>query len=107
MVVPPQDRLGDITVGICNHGLPCCAHGCIGIRITGSPNVMVNGRAASRAPMDLAVHTCPHCGINMCICGSGNVFINSLMAHRLGDCETEFCGSGISVTGSPNVITNG
>jgi len=56
--------------------------------------------------MDIAAHTCPHCGINMCICGSPDVHINDLLAHRLYDCETEFCGFGISVTGSPDVKTN-
>lgn len=105
--MPAQDRLFDITVGVCSHGLPCCPHTCIGVRITGSPDTNVNSRAASRAPQDLAVHSCPHCGVNMCICGSPDVYVNSLMAHRLGDCETEFCGVGISVTGSPDVFTNG
>jgi len=104
--MPAQNRIGDITIGICDHGLPCCAHGCVGVRITGSPDVYVNSRKGSRAPIDLAVHSCPHCGVNMTICGSPDVYINSYMAHRLGDCETEFCGSGISVTGSPDVFTN-
>jgi hypothetical protein len=42
----------------------------------------------------------------MTICGSPNVNINNYMAHRVGDCETEFCGVGITVTGSPDTNTN-
>lgn len=101
-----QNRQTDITIGICNHGLPCCPHLCTGFRITGSPDTYVNNLQASRAPRDIAVHTCPHCGINMCICGSPDTHINDLLAHRLYDCETEFCGFGISVTGSPDTKTN-
>jgi len=78
----------------------------VGVRITGSSDTHVNDLLASRAMIDLAVHSCPHCGINMCITGSPNVFINDLPAHRLGDIVTEFCGIGVSVTGSPDTITN-
>lgn len=101
-----QNRLNDITVGIWDHGLPCCPHGWVGVRITGSSDVYVNDVPSSRAMIDLAVHNCPHCGINMCITGSPNVIINDLPAHRLGDVVTEFCGVGVSVTGSPDTITN-
>lgn len=78
----------------------------MGVRITGSSDVYVNNQPASRATLDLSVHSCPHCGINMCLQGSPDVYINNLPAHRLGDIVTEFCGVGISVTGSPDVITN-
>ena len=104
--MPRQSKLFDITVGICDHGLKCCSHGCVGVRITGSPNVYVNNLNASRSQTDFAVHSCPHCGVNMTMCGSPNVFINNYKAHRLGDCVTEFCGSGTTVSGSNNVITN-
>lgn len=83
-----------------------CSHGCIGIRITGSGNTNINGKAASRAPMDLSIHTCPHCGINMCLTGSSNTNINGLMAHRVGDIVTEFCGIGMTITGSNDTNVN-
>lgn len=104
--MPRQTRLMDITVGVGSHGLPCCPHGIVGTRITGSPDVHTNRRRTSRAPIDLAVHSCPHCGVNMCIAGSRDVFVNRYQVHRLGDAVTEFCGAGISVTGSPDVFTN-
>lgn len=101
-----QNRITDITIGVGSHGLPCCPHLITGFRITGSPDVYVNDLRASRALIDIAIHDCPHCPINLCICGSPDVYINDYKAHRFLDCETEFCGSGVSVTGSPNVITN-
>jgi len=100
-----QTRLTDLTVGIGSHGELCCPHGILGIRITGSEDVMVNGLKMSRIT-DLAIHSCPHCSVNMCIQGSPNVFANNLPIHRLGDAETEFCGAGITVTGSPNTNAN-
>lgn len=105
--MPARTRLGDITVGICSHGLPCCPHGCVGVRITGSSDTYCNGRKTSRSIVDLAVHSCPHCGVNMCLTGSPNVFTNLYQNHRLGDIVTEFCGVGITVTGSPDVFDNG
>lgn len=104
--MPGQSKLFDITVGVCSHSLPCCSHGCVGVRVTGSGDTNVNGLAASRAPMDLAVHSCPHCGVNMTLCGSSNININNLSAHRLGDCEVEFCGLGVTVTGSSDTNSN-
>lgn len=100
-------RLWDMTIGTGSHGLPCCPHTIIGYRVTGSPNVDVNGRAASRAHADIALHNCPHCAINLCIQGSPDVLINELPAHCVGDAETEFCGTGITITGSPDVFSNG
>jgi uncharacterized Zn-binding protein involved in type VI secretion len=76
----------------------------VGIHVTGSSDTIVNSQLAVRAPGDISVHTCPHCGVNITVCGSGDININNLMAHRVGDCETECCGVGVSVTGSPNVI---
>jgi hypothetical protein len=104
--MPRQTRLGDMTIGIGSHGLPCCPHGIVGFRITGSQDVYVNNKRASRALIDFAVHTCPHCGVSMCITGSPDTFINNYQTHRLGDMVTEFCGAGITVTGSPDVFNN-
>ncbi len=55
--MPAVSRLTDITIGTCSHGLPCCPHTCVGVRVTGSPNTNVNGLAVSRVT-DIAVHTC-------------------------------------------------
>ena len=104
--MPAQSRLWDITIGTGSHGLPCCPHTIVGYRVTGSPDVAVNDRAASRAHADLALHSCPHCAVNLCIQGSHDVRVGGLAAHRVGDAVTEFCGSGVTVTGSPDVFTN-
>jgi hypothetical protein len=78
----------------------------MGVRITGSSNVITNGQPSSRALRDFSVHTCPHCAVNMTVCGSPDVIINGTGSHRIYDCETEFCGVGMTVTGSPNVTSN-
>ena len=103
--MPAQTRLMDITMGIGSHGMPCCPHNIIGFRINGSPNHNTNNLLSSRL-YDMSIHLCPHCGVNMCINGSPNKFINNLAAHRLGDSVTEFCGTGNTITGSPNSIVN-
>lgn len=99
-------RTGDITMGWGSHGLKCCPHQIIGIRVTGSGNVRAEGGGGARAYTDIAVHNCPHCSINICLEGSHNVRVNSLGAHRVGDSVTELCGFGQSVTGSGTVIAN-
>ena len=95
-----------MTIGVGSHGKTCCPHVIIGIFITGSPNVGSNIRSQIRVG-DITSHTCPHCPIGMAIGGSGNVLVNRRGGHRIGDTVTEFCGSGTSVTGSPNVRMNG
>lgn len=101
----PQSKLADLTIGIGSHCDLCCPHVLLGVRITGSPNTMINGLPVSRLT-DFAIHTCPHCVVNMAVTGSQNVNVNSLPAHRVGDVVFEFCGFGITVTGSQNVFTN-
>jgi len=105
--MPSESRLFDFTIGVGSHGLDCCPHTIVGVRISGSPDTSVNGRATSRAFADIAIHSCPHCGINLCIGGSPDVLTNNLKDHRLGDSETEMCGSGVTVTGSPDTFDNG
>ncbi len=96
-------RYGDTTIGIGSHGLPCCPHLITGTRISGSPDVDVNGRKASRAYIDIAVHSCPHCAINLCIQGSPTVAVDGKPLHRQHDLVTEFCGIGYTDSGSPDV----
>lgn len=55
----PQSKINDMTIGICDHGLPCCPHFCIGIRFTGSPDMTTNSQPSSRLT-DLAYHSCFH-----------------------------------------------
>ncbi len=105
--MPPLSRQWDMTIGIGSHGLPCCPHTLIGYRASGSGDVEVNDRAASRALVDIALHTCPHCAINLCMQGSGNVEVNGYPAHRLTDGVTEFCGWGHTHIASPDVFVNG
>jgi len=104
--MPALSRLGDITIGIADHGLDCCPHTVVGVRISGSPDTKTNNQDTSRVT-DIAVHTCPHCAINMCVTGSPNVITNNLQDHRVGDVVTEFCGVGNTVTGSPDTFDNG
>lgn len=67
----------------------------------------VNGLLASRAPIDLAVHSCPHCGLNMCVTGSMDTNTDGFLDHRIGDMVCEFCGVGVTVTGSCDDFDNG
>ncbi len=97
--MPSMTRLTDITIGIGSHGCPCCGHAILGIRISGSPDTTINGLLASRFG-DIAIHNCPHCGINMDIGMSSQTSINGRGAHLLGHFVTEFCGVGVTVTGS-------
>lgn len=103
--MPGVTRMGDLTVGVCSHGLPCCPHGCVGTHITASPDVDANGRRVTRV-FDISVHTCPHCGVNMNIQGSPDLDANGKLVTRNGDAVTEFCGAGMCVSASPDVFAN-
>ncbi len=70
-----------------------------GIVVTGSPDVVVNNRAAGRV-MDMV--TC-HPGASV-LMGSDSVFINGRPAARVGDPETD---GAVIINGSPNVIIGG
>ncbi len=106
--MPAWTRIGDVTLGVGSHGLLCCPHVLVGIRITGSSDVFVNNLPGSRAMVDLSLHfTCPHCPVNMCLTHSPDVYSNNRMDHRLWDVVTEFCGIGNTITGSPDTFDNG
>lgn len=86
--MPAQARLGDKT----SHG---------GAIITGSPDVMVNGKKAARLGDS---HSCPlpgH-GVTSIVTGSATVMINGQPAARVGDVTG--CGATI-VEGSDTVFT--
>jgi uncharacterized Zn-binding protein involved in type VI secretion len=98
----------DETVGTCDVGDDCCAHGRNGINTEGSPNVFINNHAVHRLT-DHGDCRCPHGGIYESVEGSPDVFVNNLKVTRIGD-ETICikCGkSGNHSTGSPNVFANG
>jgi hypothetical protein len=77
----------------------------MGIIITGSGNTIINNKGASRALIDVGIHTCPHCPSNICIGGSSSILINDKRAHRQLDTINEFCGTGYTITGSGNTLT--
>lgn len=100
-----QGRVNDLAfVPADAHGCPACPHPCTGPAMSGSPNVMVNGMAALRAPGDPGVHAAC-CGPNIwaSTMGSSKVYINGLAAHRVGDLTTHCGGVGTLITGSGNV----
>jgi uncharacterized Zn-binding protein involved in type VI secretion len=106
--MPPQGRFGDkALVPADAHGCPACPHPAQGPAIAGSPDVMVNGKAALRIG-DAGIHVAC-CGPNMwkASVGSGTVFINNIPAHRLGDMTAHCGGVGTLIAGSTNVIVGG
>ncbi len=103
--MPPQARIGDASqVSADAHGCPGCPHSAIGPAISGSPNVMVNGRPAVRVG-DTGIHSAC-CGENTWAAktGSRSVFINGRPAHRLGDMVMHCGGYGKTIQGSSNVL---
>ncbi len=92
---PKAARLGDLGAG----------HGCFPPTpiLSGSPDVLINGRPAARVGDPLLLHACPNCpphprSISV---GSGNVIINGKLAARVGDAIG--CGGSIS-SGSGDVL---
>ena len=101
-----QAKRYDTTIGVCDHGYYCCPHICTGTIIFTSNNHDTNNQGTARLG-DIGVHSCPHCGINQIISCSQTVITNNLGNARILDEVTEFCGSGIIVTGSGNVDSGG
>ena len=92
-------RIGDISVGTCNHGGECCPHEWVGVRVQGSPNVYCEGSQVARIG-DIAITTCPHCGLETAIVGSATVLANGIGIHRIGDTVVAEGGTGTSVSGA-------
>ena len=106
--MPPQARLGDkALVPADAHGCPACPHTATGPAISGSPNVVVNGRPAIRVD-DPGIHAAC-CGPNKwnAKTGSSSVFVNGRAAHRLGDMVKHCGGMGTTIEGSANVLVGG
>lgn len=106
--MPAITRQGDGTLGVCNPGLPCCAHTRHGTNQIVSPNVFVNDQGTHRLN-DTGPCNCPHGGTFASVQGSGSVFVNGEPVTRIGDTTVcQSCGkSGNHVVGSPNVFAGG
>lgn len=103
--MPAASRLGDQSH--CpndSHGCKSCPHAVTGPAVSGSPDVIINGKPALRLG-DTGIHaTC--CGANtwQTVAGSATVFINGRPAVRQGD-KSQHCGGAGTVTeGSPDVL---
>ncbi len=88
------------------HGCVGCPHSVIGPAITGSADVLINGKPAVRMG-DSGIHSAC-CGANTWVAsqGSPNVFINGRPAVRIGDQTTHCGGIGRMIEGSQDVLIN-
>ncbi len=105
--MPGAARVGDRSQCPADaHGCPGCPHGVIGPAVTGSQDVLINGRPALRVG-DPGIHAAC-CGPNQwtAVQGSPDVFINGKPAHRLGDADQHCGGLGRMIEGSPDVLIN-
>lgn len=96
----PITRVGDISVGICSVGAPCCPHGWVSVHITGSPTTHGHSKPMLRIG-DLGASTCPHCPISYAITGSSITHAEAIPIHRIGDVHNVPCGPGHVVSGDP------
>lgn len=98
-------RVGDRAHCPCDaHHCSSCAHSVAGPAISGSPNVLVNGRHMLRVD-DRGTHA-QCCGPNVWVATKGamRVLVNGKLAHRLGDRTIHCGGKGQLVQGSPDVL---
>ena len=105
--MPAPTRVTDGTVGICDIGAPCCAHGRAGTNTQGSEDVEINDLPVHRLTDDGNCN-CPHGGTYDSTTGSADVEVNDLPITRVDDITTcQSCGmTGRHVTGSPDVEIN-
>jgi uncharacterized Zn-binding protein involved in type VI secretion len=83
------------------HGCPACPHPVVGPIISGSPNVLINGRPAARLG-DPGTHAAC-CGPNtftITSCASRGVLIDGKPAAHLGDQTTHCGGTGQIIEGA-------
>ena len=103
--MPPAHRVGDRALNPADaHGCPACPHPVQGPGISGSPDVLVNGRPLMRVG-DPGVHIAC-CGPNQWTVaqGSRSVLVNGRPPSRIGDATSHCGGSGSVIDGSPNVL---
>lgn len=92
----------DITMGVCDHKLPCCPHTVTGMIVAGSSKTMYDGLPAARFG-DITISNCPHCGGagGMCIGGAPKNMIDGRPGQRINDPVKEPFGMSVVITGSP------
>lgn len=103
--MPGAGRVGDSAQNPRDsHNCPACPHEASGPGTEGSPNVLINNRAALRVG-DHGVHS-SCCGPNTweATRGAPGVFINGERAHRIDDTVRHCGGNGKLVGGSDNVL---
>lgn len=101
----PAARLGDKAACPADaHGCKRCAHSVQGPAVSGSPDVLINGKPALRQG-DAGIHSAC-CGPNTWTAsqGSATVFINGMPAARMGDMTTHCGGTGTIIQGSGSVF---
>lgn len=103
---PPAARVGDLVHGTAHqHGPLWAPRPVQGPIVTGSQNVLVNGKPAARVD-DSGTHAvCDGPNTFRIVAGSKSVLINGKPAARVGD-ATLHCGiaPGAIVHGSPDVL---
>lgn len=96
-------RIGDIVTGRCTADAPDHPRDFTGTWTTGSSNVTANGIPVVRIG-DIGITDCGH--TFQAVAAGVNVYTNGLGQVRVGDPVVVIeGGAGISVTGSPNVIS--
>lgn len=100
--MPGIHRVGDYSIGICDHGQDCCPHTWVGIRVEGAGTVYANGSRVARIN-DLATTTCPHCGVELAVAGMNSVQAEGVAVHPVNGAVIAPGGSGISISASKNV----
>jgi len=106
--MPGAGRVGDRAFCPADaHGCPGCPHSVTGPAVSGSSNVLINGKPALRVG-DMGIHAAC-CGANNweAATDSATVLINGLPAHRVGDMTRHCGGVGTLVEGSTNVFIGG
>jgi len=101
--MPGQARKFDTTLGVCNHGLPCCPHTISGIIMDTSTDCDCNGQGMARQD-DMTMHTCPHCPNGYIMSSSGSKKVNNKGGAREGDTVNETHGTGIITSGSKDTM---
>ncbi len=106
--MPGLGRLGDKSYApVDMHGCKPCPHSVTGPAVSGSADVLVNGKPALRLGDDGIHLLC--CGSNTwkAVAGSATVLINGKPAHRLGDATMHCGGPGHLIDGSSDVLVGG
>lgn len=102
----PLCAQGDMAIGFCNHGMPCCPHTVVGHYLNGASTVMAGGRRVQRMNDTLNTN-CPHCGFGMAVTGSGTVLAEGRGITRISDTVVFGAGAGSNVSGNPSVVVGG